>query len=201
MPSLVNKLRDAFFGRHVWITNTVTSGGLFAIGDAAQQQIEKYQHGDKDTAFDYNRNGRFLIVGFTQGLPHHWWYTWLDRVLPGNSLSTVFKKIIADQVIASPYFHSAFFFGVGTLEGRSLSQCWVELKSKFLLVYVVDCITWPPFQFINFLYLPSVYRTLYVSTITVFWTCFLSYAKHFDQLKEPGQKDKHSKASARSIEG
>jgi len=56
MPSLVNKLRDAFFGRHVWITNTVTSGGLFAIGDAAQQQIEKYQHGDKDTAFDYNRN-------------------------------------------------------------------------------------------------------------------------------------------------
>ena len=40
-------------------------------------------------------------------------------------------------MIASPYFHSAFFFGVGTLEGRSLSQCWVELKSKFLLVYVV----------------------------------------------------------------
>jgi len=81
--------------------------------------------------------GRFLIVGFTQGLPHHWWYTWLDRVLPGNSLSTVFKKIVADQVIASPYFHSAFFIGVGTLEGRSLSQCWEEIKSKFLLVYMV----------------------------------------------------------------
>ena len=80
--------------------------------------------------------GRLLIVGFTQGLPHHWWYTWLDRVLPGNSLKTVVKKILADQ-LSSPYFHGAFFFGAGFLEGRSFPQCWEEFKRKFFMVYMV----------------------------------------------------------------
>lgn len=60
MPNFVNKLRDIFFGRHVWLTNTITSGGLFAIGDAAQQRIEKYQHSDENYSFDYGRNGKFL---------------------------------------------------------------------------------------------------------------------------------------------
>jgi len=136
MPGYMNKFRDIFFGRHAWITNTISSGALFAIGDAAQQQIELHHSTQKNHTFDYDRNGRLLIVGFTQGLPHHWWYTWLDRVLPGNSLKTVVKKILADQ-LSSPYFHGAFFFGAGFLEGRSFPQCWEEFKRKFFMVYMV----------------------------------------------------------------
>ena len=80
------------------------------------------------------------IVGLSQGLPNHWWYTWLDRVLPGRSLATCGKKILADQLIASPFFSSSFFLGVGLLEGYSFTEAWQEYKNKFLMVYLVS--TW-----------------------------------------------------------
>jgi len=81
---------------------------------------------------------RMLIVGTVQGPPNHWWYCWLDRVLPGKSMSTVCKKIVADQLIASPLGSGSFFLGVGLLEGRTVPQCWDEYKSKFAMVYLVN---------------------------------------------------------------
>lgn len=77
-------------------------------------------------------------VGFCQGLPNHMWYTWLDRYLPGKSLTTVGKKIVADQVICSPISSASFFVGAGLLEGGSLKECWQEYKGKFLMVYLVS---------------------------------------------------------------
>ena len=35
------KLRGIFFGRYLWVTNTVTGGVFLAVGDAIQQNIEK----------------------------------------------------------------------------------------------------------------------------------------------------------------
>ena len=80
------------------------------------------------------------IVGLAQGPVNHWWYTWLDRVLPGKSLVVIGKKILADQVIASPFFSSTFFVGVGLLEGYSTAEAWQEYKDKFLMVYLVSWI-------------------------------------------------------------
>lgn len=78
------------------------------------------------------------IIGLSQGWPNHVWYTWLDRFLPGKSLMTVGKKIVADQVICSPISSASFFVGAGLLEGCSLTECWQEYKDKFLMVYLVN---------------------------------------------------------------
>lgn len=77
-------------------------------------------------------------VGLVQGLPNHLWYTWLDRILPGRTLTTVGKKIVADQLICSPISSASFFVGAGMLEGCSVLEGWEEYKSKFLLVYLVS---------------------------------------------------------------
>ena len=79
-----------------------------------------------------------LIVGTAQGPPNHLWYVWLDKVLPGRTMVTVGKKILADQLVASPLGSGSFFLGVGLLEGLTIPQCWAEYKSKFLLVYMVS---------------------------------------------------------------
>ena len=42
-----------------------------------------------------------------------------------------------------------------------------------------DCSLWPAAQALNFLYVPPVYRVVYVNVVTVAWNVFLSYAKHF----------------------
>jgi len=67
MPGYMNKFRDIFFGRHAWITNTISSGALFAIGDAAQQQIELHHSTQKNHTFDYDRNGKNTVQQFCFG--------------------------------------------------------------------------------------------------------------------------------------
>jgi len=89
-------------------------------------------------------------IGLIQGLPNHIWYTWLDRFLPGKSLMTVGKKIVADQVICSPISSASFFVGAGMLEGCSMSEGWEEYKSKFLLVYIVSIFLFLKWFLFNF---------------------------------------------------
>ena len=68
------------------------------------------------------------------------------------------KKILADQLIAAPFFAITFIFGAGLLEGNNLSKCWTEFKTKFPTIYLFDWFFWPPSQGINFLFVPTQYR-------------------------------------------
>ena len=79
-----------------------------------------------------------FLVGLSQGPPHHYWYTLLDRWLPRRDLRTVGLKVLADQLFAAPTFAILFFYGMGLLNGDSLRKCWVEFKEKFPYVYLVS---------------------------------------------------------------
>ena len=78
-----------------------------------------------------------MIVGLGLGLPHHIWYGFLDRVIPGASLLSVVKKIVLDQTAFSPFANVSFFMGSGLLEGNTTKEAWKEFKSKFFMVYKV----------------------------------------------------------------
>lgn len=82
--------------------------------------------------------GRMFAVGISQGPPHHYWYLMLDRFLPKRDLRTVMLKILADQIFAAPFFAITFFFGMGVLEDKRMSECWNEFKKKFPTVYLVN---------------------------------------------------------------
>ena len=72
--------------------------------------------------FDFQRSLRLGLVGLSQGPPHHYWYIYLDRILPGRSHGVVIKKILADQIFAAPFFAITFIFGAGLMEGNTLSK-------------------------------------------------------------------------------
>ena len=151
------RMKGALFGRYLWVTNTATSGFFLAIGDGLEQKFEQIRAlPDKRKAYDWHRTGnlndksmsglfqrnglrtgRMMIVGFGTGLPQHWWYSWLDRVLPGISIQNVAKKVLLDQVICAPLICFAFFMGSSLLEQHSLQQSWNEFQAKFLIVYKV----------------------------------------------------------------
>ncbi|KAK8727263.1 hypothetical protein OTU49_009790 [Cherax quadricarinatus] len=172
------------FGRYLWVTNTVSSGGLLAIGDGIQQQIEHVQGISITPGYDWGRTGRLFLVGLSLGPPHHIFYLWLDKVLPKRNPKVIFKKIMADQFLAAPFFAVNFFIGAGLLEGKSLSGSWQEFKAKFPTVYAFDWLIWPPTQTLNFYFVPAMYRVLYINVITVVWDVFLSYMKHKDQVAQ-----------------
>ena len=77
------------------------------------------------------------VVGLTQGPPHHYWYVWLDKILPSKNIRIVGIKILLDQLLAAPFFAITFFFGMGILEDKRMSECWNEFVQKFPLVYAV----------------------------------------------------------------
>lgn len=43
-----------------------------------------------------------------------------------------------------------------------------------------DCLFWPPVQFINFYYLPTTFRVVYINLATVIFDVYLAYVKHYD---------------------
>lgn len=99
-----------------------------------------------------------LIVGTVMGPLHHYYYIYLDKLLPLANLKTVAYKIISDQLIASPATILCFFYGMGLLENKSMSECTGEIKEKFVYTYLVS---------VNVYFLPTnIYSTYLLVTTT-----------------------------------
>ncbi|ELT87101.1 hypothetical protein CAPTEDRAFT_150250 [Capitella teleta] len=163
------------------LVNTAGCGVLMGLGDIATQLLV-HEKTDK-VKLDWKRTGRMVVMGVALGPLFHGWYSMLDRYLPGRSLSTVAKKLVADQGVACPGFLLLFFGGMGLMEGQSQEEIKSEIKCKFVPLIIADCCFWPPMQAINFRFVPPQFRVLYVACCTLFWDGFLSYMKYkkFDE--------------------
>ncbi|XP_004931938.1 mpv17-like protein 2 [Bombyx mori] len=181
--SLFNRGLHFLFKKNLLLTNSITSGGFMAIGDLFQQEFE-FQSKLLKERYDWARAVRMFIVGTVLGPMHHYYYIYLDKVLPKNDVKTIFKKILYDETIVSPLTIVCFFYIMGTLEKKSLEKCNEEITKKFKYVYLADCLFWPPVQYINFYYLPTQYRVVYVNLATMVFNVFMSYMKHYDQHLE-----------------
>lgn len=112
--SILKNTESRLFGKYLLLTNTVSSGLLMYIGEVAAQTLDKSQPGD--TKYDKEKIKQLTVVGISQGPLHHYTYLWMERVLPGNAMKTVFKKILCDQVnklwdcIISQLLLQAFLF-------------------------------------------------------------------------------------------
>nr|XP_022318927.1 mpv17-like protein 2 [Crassostrea virginica] len=182
MGSKFSAVRQNIMQKHLFVTNVVTTGGLLAAGDAITQNLEIAMNKEGTQKYSLQRTKRMLAVGLALGPFGHLWYSKLvDRLVPGvASTQTALKKILADQIVAGPFFCSAFFFGMALLEGKGVNGASEEVKEKFLPVYMIDWCFWPPAQFINFRFLPMEFRVIYVAVLTLCWNTFLSYYKHRD---------------------
>ncbi|XP_007636026.2 mpv17-like protein 2 isoform X1 [Cricetulus griseus] len=184
--------RPLFRGRALLVTNTLGCGTLMAAGDGARQAWEVRARPGQ--SFSARRSACMFAVGCSMGPFLHFWYLWLDRLLPASglrSLPSVIKKVLVDQMVASPILGVWYFLGLGSLEGQTLEESCQELRAKFWDFYKADWCVWPAAQLVNFLFIPSHFRVTYINGLTLGWDTYLSYLKYWapEPLPTPGCVD------------
>jgi len=151
------------------LMKALTSFTGFALGDIlAQLFITK---GD----FDFFRLFRLASFGFlVHGTTSHWFYGKLDGAIPGKSAGVVATKVFIDQVLWNPIFGVMFFSYVALLEAKGLGYVIDKTKNELLTQVTGSWKVWPLAHTINFRFIPSSQRVLYINSIQIGYNCFLS---------------------------
>ncbi|XP_057331093.1 mpv17-like protein 2 isoform X2 [Microplitis mediator] len=173
MSSVKEKL---FSQKNLVYTNVGISMSLSAVGDVLEQHYEILK--DEWSGWCPKRTAHMTISGMSVGLFCHYWYKFLDAKLPGKTVKIVLKKVAVDQLICSPIYIGIFFITLAFLEQKNWSELKTEVKNKAHKLYIAEWIVWPPAQIINFYFLPTRFRVLYDSTISLGYDIYTSQVKH-----------------------
>lgn len=77
------------------------------------------------------------MTALALGPMNHYWYRWLDVLLPGAGLRFVLAKTGLD-LASCPAFSGTFVVGTGLQEGASLGEALTEYRGKFTSIVSVD---------------------------------------------------------------
>ncbi|CAJ0569824.1 unnamed protein product, partial [Mesorhabditis spiculigera] len=184
MPTVLQLFRNVFSGRYKLAANTGVSCGILGSADALQQLIQgSWDPRDPGRPWDWRRTGRFAACGLLQGPMLHFMYRFMDFHVRfrGPRLAVALQKCAID-VSSAPLFTVTTICGVGLMEGHTLREGLAEYRRKFIHIFMLDCVTWPPFQFVNFMFLPPQFRVVYTNMVQLLYNMLISYIKHNNEL-------------------
>jgi len=152
------------------LTKALTSFTGFALGDILAQLFIQ-----KTNPFDWARLLRLSSFGFlVHGTSSHWFYGFLDGKIPGKSAQVVFSKVFIDQVLWNPIFGIMFFSYVAAFELKGFDYVKDKVQNELLTQVTGSWKVWPLAHAINFRFIPSSQRVLYINSIQIGYNCLLS---------------------------
>lgn len=155
----------------------------FAIGDLAAQTLTAPKTGQRGV--DWKRTANMAAFGFCfQGPVGHVWYNMLDRtILPTNPASplAVVSKVAADQLLMAPIGMVCFYAWstIFTHGLAALGTVWPRRVRETLPVATRAAWTfWPLAHTINFRFIPTEQRMLYINLVAIGWNAIFSYVSN-----------------------
>ncbi|CAM9369241.1 unnamed protein product [Choristocarpus tenellus] len=113
--------------------------------------------------------------GLVHGPTGHYFYGFLDSKLPGTKPMTVASKVAIDQTIWNPIFGVMFFSYLGVLEGKTPTEIKDKIAADLQTAVMGSWTVWIPAHTINFKFVPTSQRLLYINTIQIGYNVFLSF--------------------------
>mmetsp|Transcript_15629 Transcript_15629/g.23275 ORF Transcript_15629/g.23275 Transcript_15629/m.23275 type:complete len:188 (+) Transcript_15629:105-668(+) len=162
------------------LVKAATSFTGFTVGDILAQKFI-----NKDADYDFVRTLRLGSFGaLIHGPTGHWFYGMLDKKMPGTAAATVATKVAIDQTIWNPIFGCMFFTYLGLTEGKSPAQIADKIKADLQTAVVGSWTVWIPAHTINFRFIPTSQRLLYINSIQIGYNVFLSFLGNKSTEKE-----------------
>eukprot|EP01135_Chromosphaera_perkinsii_P005623 Nk52_evm37s355 gene=Nk52_evmTU37s355 len=162
---------------HPLKTKCATTGVIMTIGDiGAQVLLEKRAFED----VDLKRTSRNSITGVMVVGPfaHHWFKMLEGRFGASQSVGTVAKKILADQVFATPFIVNAVLFTTTALSGKGLEGAVEKVKTTGPEAVLSAYKVWPIANGLNFMLVPIHFRVLYTNCVSMGWSTYLAYLNY-----------------------
>ncbi|KAI8847370.1 hypothetical protein BC829DRAFT_375608 [Chytridium lagenaria] len=166
---------DRILNRRPILTQALSTGALFVIGDIiAQQGVEKKGFEKHDIV----RTARLAAFGsFVAGPSVAMWYPFLQKSVTFKApIAALTARVFLDQMLFAPTFIAIFFSFNGLMEGKNVDQVKDKLQKGYMAALYNNWKLWPAVQFANFALVPVLYRSLVVNTVATGWNTYLSVA-------------------------
>lgn len=115
---------------------------MFGFGDIIAQSVVEER---KPEEIDLLRTVRYASIGCAIGPSLTMWYKTLDRFGTGNTISIIAKKMLVDQLIASPFITGNVMIMSRVFSGDEWPQIQKKLKENYVKVvlnsYMVKILT------------------------------------------------------------
>jgi hypothetical protein len=129
--------------------------------------------------FDFERLTRFMGWGFLIAPLQFKWFGVLERTFPITKLSgtaPAFKRVLMDQAFFAPVGLGLFFSYLTLTEGGGKKEIKKKMENIYVPTLKANYMVWPLVQVLNFRVIPLQFQLPFVSTVGIFWTCYVSLA-------------------------
>merc|ERR1711988_367033 len=173
--SVLSKAR-IIFKSYPLIGNCAIYGSLYMGSEFIQQTLLRKVFAESPRDYDFASVGRYGVLGtFIFPTMLHFWYKWLDSKYIGNSAGIIIRKMLLDQFVISPPILAIFYIGMSIMERRE--DIFSECRKKLVPTFQSSCMFWMPAQAVNFIFLPTQFRVVYIGTCSLLWVNILCILK------------------------
>ena len=151
-------------------TKALTSLVGFAIGDViAQTLVEQAEVIDTVRLLKLSSFG--CVV---HGTACHFFYKFLDQRIMGKDARAIASKVAIDQILWNPVFGTLFFTWCAVYEGGGAADALMRVQQSLWTQVSGSWSFWPFAHVINFRFIPTEQRLLYINVLQILYNVFLS---------------------------